>query len=348
MPTLAKILQSFVGTWILDSIHNKLGNDQFGTLKGRSTTHALISMTHQWWCTLDKGQSARVLFVDYTKAFDHVDHTILLNKLDDLGTPKCLTKWVYSFLEDRRQRVKIDNTYSDWTTLTGGMPQGTWLGPLTFIIHLDDFKPPSTAHKYVDDTTIIEILGDHKTPSVIYESVQYLVSWSRTNKMLINHTKTKETILGNAKSDQIPALLIVRKEIERVTKLKLLGVHISDDLRWQSHVNALYNKVPSRLHFLKVLKRSGVDPNDLLYFYTAVIQPILEYACVVWNHNLTLKQSDKIELLQKRALRIIHCDKVSGMPYTVYSSYQTLNLYIREGQWQERHSLKVFVKKRAA
>jgi len=127
--------------------------------------------------------------------------------------------------------------------------------------------------------------------------------------MLINHTKTKEMILGNAKSDQIPALFIEGKEIERVTEAKLLGVHISDDLRWESHVNALYNKVSSRLYFLKVLKRS-----DLLYFYTAVIQPIPDYACVVWNHNLTVKQSDKIESLQKRALRIIHGDNVFGMP----------------------------------
>jgi len=73
-------------------------------------------------------------------------------------------------------------------------------------------------------------------------------------------------------------------------EFKLLGVHISDDLRWDSHVNVIYNKLSSRLHFLKVLKRSGVGPNDPLYFYTAVIRPILEYACVVWHHNLTAQQ----------------------------------------------------------
>jgi len=195
------------------------------------------------------------------------------------------------------------------------MPQGTWFGPLTFIVHLDDLKPPNSAHEYVDDTPITQILCDRNTPSAMDESVQYLVSWSRTNKMLINHTKTKEMILGSAKADQIPSLFIEGRKIERVTQFKLLGVHISDDFRWESHINAIYNKVSSRLHFLKVLKRSGVGPNDLLYFYTAVIRPILEYACVVWNHNLTAKQSDKIESLQKRALRIIHSDQVLGMPY---------------------------------
>jgi len=110
-----------------------------------------------------------------------------------------------------------------------------------------------TLHKYVDDTTITEILHDRKTPSAMEESMKYLVSWSRTNKMLINHTKTKEMILGNAKADQIPALFIEGKKIERVMEVKLLGEQISDDLRWESHVNALYNKVSSRLYFLKVI-----------------------------------------------------------------------------------------------
>ena len=83
-------------------------------------------------------------------------------------------------------------------------------------------------HKYVDDTTITEIIRDRKTPSVMDDSVQYLVSWPRTNKMLINHTKTKEMILDNAKADQIPPLYIEGRKIERVTEFKLLGVHISD------------------------------------------------------------------------------------------------------------------------
>jgi len=77
-------------------------------------------MTHLWSCVLDKGDSARVLFIDYTKAFDHVDHTILLNKLISLDVPHCLVKWMFSFLKVRRQRVKINNTFSDWITHSHG------------------------------------------------------------------------------------------------------------------------------------------------------------------------------------------------------------------------------------
>ena len=133
--------------------------------------------------------------------------------------------------------------------------------------------------------------------------------------MLINHTKTKEMILGNAKVDKIPALFIEGKKIGCLTEFKLLGVHISDDFCLEIHVNALCNKESSKLYFLKLLKQFGVGLNDLLYFYTTVIQSILEYACTVCNHNLTAKQSDKIESLQKWAPRIICSDLAVGMPY---------------------------------
>ena len=182
--------------------------------------HALISMTHLCSCALDKGDSARVLFIDY--AFDHVDHTILLNKLISLDVPHCLVKWMFSFLNGRRQRVKINFTFSDWITLKGGMPQGTWLGPLTFIILLDDLNLPCAVHEFVDDTTITEILTARQTPSVIDDNVHYLVNWSRSNKMLTNYSKTKEMILGNAKSNPPPTLLIEGKKIERVSSFKLL------------------------------------------------------------------------------------------------------------------------------
>jgi len=134
------------------------------------------------------------------------------------------------------------------------------------------------------DTTITEILSARQTPSVKDDNVHYLVNWSRSNKMLINYTKTKEVILGNAKSNPLPSLLIEgKKKIERVSSFKLLGVHISDDFRWENHINAVCTKVLSRLYLLKQLKRAGVSSDDLLYFYTVVIRPVFEYACVVWT-----------------------------------------------------------------
>lgn len=122
-------------------------------------------------------------------------------------------------------------------------------------------------------------------------------------------------ILGSLKSDSVPSLCIGGNSIERVSCFKLLGVIISDDLLWHLHVDSICSKANSRLYFLKLLKRAGLSTDDLKCFYTTVILPVLEYACVVWHHGLTEGQSDQLEALQKRAVRIIYGRVVFGMPY---------------------------------
>ena len=130
------MLESIVGSWILELVGKQLDDHQFqfGALKGRSTTHALVDMLHHWHRAHDEGHSVRVLFVDYAKAFDHVDHNIVLQKLKSYGVPDFIVHRMMSFLSDRQQRVKINETFSDWAVLRGGMPQGSYLRPLIFII----------------------------------------------------------------------------------------------------------------------------------------------------------------------------------------------------------------------
>jgi len=158
-PTVSKVLEAIVGSWILDIVGCQLDDHQFGALKGRSTTHALVDMVHHWHKALDEGHSVRVLCVDYAKAFDHVDHVILLQKLKSYGVPSFILRWMTSFLCERQQRVKVMDTVSDWVTLRGGMPQGSWLGPLIFVTLIDDLRPRLLTHKFVDDTTLSEIVA---------------------------------------------------------------------------------------------------------------------------------------------------------------------------------------------
>ena len=113
-PTLSKLLESYVGNWMVNRVLPKLDQKQFGALRGRSTTHALIDMTHMWHQALDQSLSARDLFVDFTKAFDRVDHTIVINKLTELGIPGSVIKWFASFLVNGQQRVKTGDCLSSW------------------------------------------------------------------------------------------------------------------------------------------------------------------------------------------------------------------------------------------
>ena len=161
-------------------VAKQLDDHQFGALKGRSTsstTLALVDALHHWHEALDEGQSVRILFVDYAKAFNHVDHSIVVQKLKSLGVPDFIVRWITSFLCERQQRVKISDIFSDWVMLHEGMPQGSWLGPLIFIILIDDLRLKWLTHKYLDDTTISEIIIKD-TVSKMQLAVDALIEWS--------------------------------------------------------------------------------------------------------------------------------------------------------------------------
>ena len=309
-PTISKVLESMVGRWILDVVGSQLDDHQFGSLKGRSTTHALVDMLHHWNKALDDSQSVRVLFIDYAKAFDHVDHGIVIEKLKSLGVPEVIVRWTTSFLCERQQRVKISDVVSNWTVLRGGMPQGSWLGPLIFIILIDDLRLRLCTHKYLDDTTISETV-EKDTESSMQQAADELIEWSENNRMNINCKKTKEMILGPLSKKSLSPLLIAAKPVQRVTEYKLLGVTVNATLKWDDHVNAITSKAAKRLWFLKKLKRAGVDKQDLVYFFLTVIRPVLEYACSAWHTSLTKQQTTSLENIQRRALQII----AGNIPY---------------------------------
>lgn len=308
-PTLSKILEKLVGRRTLPKILDQFDQRQFGALKGRSTTHALAAITHQWHQALDNRQSIRTLFVDYSKAFDHVDHQIVLNKMTAMGLDHWAIRWMHSFLSNRQQRVKIGSAFSTWTTLTGGMPQGTWFGPYVFIILINDLQTVMDMYKFVDDVTITEVV-DQPTETQMQWAADQLANWSHQNLMNINIGKTKEMLFGAMKTSPPPRITFDTAVIDRVTSFKLLGVVVTDTLSWEDHVTMICVKANKRLYSLKLLKRSGVATADLTQYYISVIRPVLEYACPIWQSSLTAEQRDRLETIQRRALRIItnSCD----------------------------------------
>mgnify|MGYP003519330166 FL=1 len=136
--------------------------------------------------------------------------------------------------------------------------------------------------------------------------INQVMLWSRTNLMNINWKKAKEMFIGPKSQCSVPQLFIDNNTIDRVHVFKLLGVNIDDKLKWNSHVKAICSKASARLHFLKLLKRSGVSADDLLHFYVTVIRTVLEYACPVWHKSLTVDGANQIETVQKRAINIIY------------------------------------------
>ncbi len=233
-----------------------------------------------------------------------VDHQILLTKIANTGLPDFVTRWITSFLCERRQRVKLGNIKSDWAQTNAGVPQGTLLGPTCFLLHINDLRPLCSTVKYVDDSTEWEACSTSGNNSQLQLSADQTAEWSRRNHMQLNCDKTKEILVHVGKKPcNIPPLTVDGVEIERVTQTKLLGVIFSNSLDWDAHVDYMCSKASRRLYFLTLLRRAGVDAKDIVSVFTSIVRSVLEYACEVWHPGLTQEQTSALEHIQKRALR---------------------------------------------
>ena len=153
---------------------------------------------------------------------------------------------------------------------------------------------------YVDDITLSETVAKSGTSNMqVY--CDELAQQSEQAQMNISSRKTKEMLIGSISKDPPPHLMLCGASVDRVTTFKLLGIRVCSDLNWADHVDAIASNATSRVHFVKQLKRAGVPIRDLLHFYTAIVRPVLEYACALWHSGLTAGQCNAIENIQKRA-----------------------------------------------
>jgi hypothetical protein len=310
---ISKSLESFTRDWVMEFMQDILDEHQYGSLKGCSTTLALIETFHLWLGALeDTGSTVRILFLDFRKAFDRVDHSILLTKLANLGLPSFLVRWLTSFLCQRRQRVKVAQSKSEWSQMTAGVPQGTLLGPTTFLLHINCLQTDCKAVKYVDDATIWVKCERNGANSKLQRAADQAQSWADVNKMLINTEKTKCMDINFGKSQScLPAITMNNCCIEVVKTSKVLGVVLNDKLTWHDHVLYMIQKTSKRLYLLCLLKRAGLSADEVTQVYCSIIRSVLEYATELWHPGLTNEQSVKIEQVQKRAVHIIK----PGMDY---------------------------------
>jgi len=178
---------------------------------------------------------------------------------------------------------------SRWVSLNREMPQGSWLGPLCFIVHVQNlpmFKNIAI-HKYIDDTTLTQPITKNINNSM-QQSINKVVSWSSNNFMKINETKTKEMVIDmKRKALNLKPIEINETPIERVQCFKILGIWVQDNLMWDTHIEKMTAKASQRLYFLRLLKRSGLDSENLLIYYKAVIRSILEYGAQAWHSGLS-------------------------------------------------------------
>lgn len=308
-PSLAKIAESFVSSFFDEHFRHLVDINQFGCTRNRSTTFALIKFSHDLFVASDNCHNfLRILFIDFAKAFDRIDHNVLLQKFIDYHFPPHVTVWSMSFLDEREQFVRIDDRCSSTAKLKCGSPQGTLSGPNDFKLLINDLIFTLSYIKYVDDTSVASVSTDSSDTS-LQNALHDLVVWCSRNSMRINTSKTKEIVVHfgkRAEKSQLAPLTVNNAEIEQVDCFKLLGVYFNSDLTWKHHVEYLLKKTAKRIYFIYLLVKAGVSSPDVVLVYCSIIRSVLEYASPVWHAGLTKTQSDDIEGVQRRCLRIIY------------------------------------------
>jgi len=227
---ISRVAEVFTAEIFDDHFCQLLDDDQFGSTSGRSTTLALIRISHVIFDASDNCHNIiRVLFVDFKKAFDCIDHTVLSDKFASCDFSPRISAWMLSFLSNRKQYVNVGNAISDIYVTNVGAPQGTRAGPNGFKLLINDLRFEHPCVKYVDDLSIATVSNTIEVNDM-QEIANKIEVWSHNNKMTINTSKTKEMVIYFGKKFMKPDIAVTRIEssvIERVDTFKLLGLVFS-------------------------------------------------------------------------------------------------------------------------
>ena len=308
----AKVFEKIVYNKLLNFIsdNNILYDHQYGFRKGRSTQQAIITLVDKITKSQDIGDIVITLLIDLKKAFDTIDHRILLRKLYSYGIRGSMLKWMESYLTDRSQYVVIDGKVSQTRGIKCGVPQGSILGPLLFIISVNDIcnvSPMLFKILYADDTCVL-ISGNHLNNLIdrLNTELISLNNWFKANKLSLNTKKSFFMIFHRSriKPNVINKVVIDNHELTQVNSAKYLGVIIDHKLNWIEHISYVKSKMSKGIGIM-YKARQFLTKKALLMLYHAYIFPYMTYCIEVWG-CASQTQLNCLFLLQKKIIRIMN------------------------------------------
>ena len=297
---------------------------QFGFRSKHSTRHALIEITEKIRCVLDKGETACGIFIDLQKAFDTVNHNILVNKLEYYGVRGTANNWFKSYLFNRTQYVSIEGFQSDMVQIKHGVPQGSVLGPLLFLVYINDLHKAiihSKTYHFADDTHLLNISDSAKRiQKQVNIDLKCLYKWLLANKISLNCSKTELIIFQSDRSQETFEfnIKINGHKILPSDSIKYLGVYLDKNLSGKHHCKVLLGKL-NRANGMLSKVRHYVPSAELKSIYSAIFSSHLTYNCQVWGqgNNPYLR---KIEKAQNKAVRIIQFKEYNSPSKPLYIS----------------------------
>uniref|UniRef100_A0A671WXI2 Reverse transcriptase domain-containing protein n=1 Tax=Sparus aurata TaxID=8175 RepID=A0A671WXI2_SPAAU len=289
--------------------HNILSDQQYGFRANRTTSLALMEFVEEITSAIENKEYAIGIFLDLKKAFDTVDHDLLLKKMHMYGVRVVALSWFGSYLENRHQYVQMNNNFkSQLQKVSCGVPQGSVLGPMLFILYINSICKVSKLLKrivFADDTNLL-CCGNNLEQLMATVEMEFkkLKRWFDYNKLTLNLNKTKCIIFGNRPINSNKKLMINNVVIERVSEIKFLGIIIDNKLCWKPHINYIKTKISKSIAVLHKVK-DFLNQVSLYTLYCSFILPYISYCVEVWGNTYNTN-TKPIFILQKRAIRIVN------------------------------------------
>ena len=310
LSSFSKIYEKLMHVRILEFLdsNNSLFENQYGFRPGMSCEHAILNAQNTILHALNKKQIAVLLLLDYSKAFDVIEHSILLKKLEHYGIKGTALKWFESYLSSRQQFVSTDGADSTPRAIQYGVPQGSILGPLLFIIYINDLPNMSDLAKfilYADDANII-VTGNSEEE--VQAKLQYittlLIKWVDINGLALNLKKTHFMVFTNRRLDLNKIdVNIAGVKIARVTEARFLGVIMDEKMTWSKHISAIKTKMARYMGIMYRIKRH-LPLETRLQLFHSFVQSHLNYCSLVWGFT-SKSLIESIFSKQKQGVRMV-------------------------------------------
>ena len=331
LPCLSKIFEKIVAIRLLDYLTKMslLTDDQYGFRPKYSAELAVHHLCKNIYNTLDKRMCQLTVFCDFSKAFDTINHTILLKKLLIYGIRGPSYKWFESYLSNRKQYTMFNNTASSYKHITCGVPQGSILGPLLFLIFINDITLSTDKLRFIlfaDDTNIfLQDQNLNNLCTTMNRELTHVATWMKSNKLTLNVSKT-HYMLSHSNMTQPPRINIKinNSSIQEVQEAKFLGVIIDNKLRWKTHIQDIKCKV-SKITGIVYRIRNLCDEPCLKRIYLTLAYPYLLYCSSVWG-GAYKTYIDDLFLTQKKLIRIISHNSRYAHTHPIFSKLKLLKL----------------------
>ena len=345
LPCFSKILERLIYNRLVNflSTYNILHENQYGFRKQHSTDLALLDIYDKISSALSNRLHTIGIFLDLSKAFDTIDHNILLTKLHHYGIRGTPLALLTDYLHNRKQFTSFNSHSSGLLPVPCGVPQGSILGPLLFLLYVNDIPNASRSLSFIlfaDDTNIF--LSHHDLRALVQTfntEITHVIDWFKANKLSLNVSKTNFIHFKTGNKTNKIKITIDNTDIKPVDSSKFLGVIIDQNLNWHKHITKITNQISRSLGIIKKF-RSILPSNILFSLYNTLILPYISYCNVAWaNTNHTLEENqcpwtstkttkiDNLFIIQKKTLRACTNSHFLSHTKNIFHDLNTLNIF---------------------